>query len=120
MCSTLRQSGVNSIPSVEVKDFRNYIVVGFNEFLKKLYTDDIVWRDAANPRSGLICSNMKRSSLKYRYALRQCKQNVCAIMANEHVKSLMNKNINSFWSGIHKSNNSRLPLVTTVNQCRAL
>ena len=39
-------------------------------------------------------------------------------MPNEHVKSLMNKDINSFRSGIHKSNNSRLPLATTVNQCR--
>ena len=25
--------------------------------------------------------------------------------------------MNSFWSGIRKSNNSRLPLATTVNQC---
>ena len=52
-----------------------------------------------------------------KYALRQCKQNKDAIMANEHATSLIDKDINSFWSGIRKSNNSRLPLATTVNQC---
>ena len=40
--STLRQSGVDSgvdsIPSVKVKDSRHYVVIGFNEFLKELYT----------------------------------------------------------------------------------
>ena len=38
-------------------------------------------------------------------------------MANEHTKSLMNKDMKSFLSVIRKSNNSRLPLATTVNQC---
>ena len=117
----MRQSSVDSISSVKVKDGRDYVVPGFNEFLKELRTaartDYIAWKHAARPRSGLICSNMKRSRLKFKYALRQCKQNDDAIMANEHAKSLMNKDMNSFWSGIHTSNNSRLPLATTVNQC---
>ena len=121
VCSTLRQSGVDSILSVKVKDGRDYIVLGFNKFLKELHTavrtDYIAWRGAAKPRSGLICGNMKRSRLKFEFALRQCKQNVDANMANEHAKLLMNKDMNSFWSGIRKSNNSRLPLATTVNQC---
>ena len=38
-------------------------------------------------------------------------------MSNEHAKSLMNKDMNSFWSGVRKSKNSRLPFATTVNQC---
>ena len=38
-------------------------------------------------------------------------------MANEHAKSSMNKDMKSLWSGIRKSNNSRLPLATTVNHC---
>ena len=38
VCSNLRQSGVDSIPSVKVKDGRDYIVPGFNEFLKELHT----------------------------------------------------------------------------------
>ena len=38
-------------------------------------------------------------------------------MANEHAKSLMNKDMKSFLSVIRTSNNSRLPLATTVNQC---
>ena len=37
-------------------------------------------------------------------------------MANEHAKSSMNKDMKSFWSGIRKSNNSRLPLATTVDE----
>ena len=98
VCSTLRQSGVDSIPSVDVKDGRDFI--GFNEFLNELHiaarTDHIAWRDAAKPRSGLICSNMNRSRLKFKYALKQCKQNQYAIMANEHAKSIMNKDMNSF------------------------
>ena len=115
-CNTLRQSGVDSIPPVKVKDGRDHIVPGFNEFLHTAArTDYIAWRDASKPRSGLICSNVKRPRLKFKYALRQCKQNEDAIIANEHAKSLMNKDMKSFWRGIRKSNNSRLLLATTVN-----
>ena len=37
-------------------------------------------------------------------------------MVNDHAELLMNTDMNSFWSGIRKSNNSRLPLAATVNQ----
>ena len=38
VCSALKQSGIDSIPSVEGKDGRDYISPGFHEFLKELHT----------------------------------------------------------------------------------
>ena len=59
---------------------------------------------------------MRPFKIKFKYVLRQRKQNEDDIMATEHAKSLMNKHINSFWSGIQKSHNSSLTLATIVNQ----
>ena len=38
VCSTLRQSGIDSILSVKVKNGRDYIVLGFNWLLRELHT----------------------------------------------------------------------------------
>ena len=38
VCSAMKQSGIDSIPSVEGKDRRDYIAPGFHEFLKELHS----------------------------------------------------------------------------------
>ena len=53
----------------------------------------IVWWNAGRPRSGALCSEMRRSSLMFKYAFRQCYQNEKSIRADQYVKSLMNKDM---------------------------
>ena len=57
---------------------------------------------------------MRRSRLKFKYALRQCKKNEDAIRADQYAKSLLDKDMVSFWKHIRKSNNVRVPLASTV------
>ena len=37
--------------------------------------------------------------------------------SNAFAKSLMNKDMNSFWCGITKVNNAKIPLASTVENC---
>ena len=61
-------------------------VPGFTEFVKYLQNtslvDYVLWRDAGKPRSGDLCNIMKSSRLKFKYALRQCKDNDDAIRSD--------------------------------------
>ena len=118
ICEALHCSSLDSIPSSKSSDCRNYIVPGFNDYVKDLHSvarsDYVVWRDAGKPRSGTPCSNMRRSRLQFRYALRQCRMNEEAIRADKYAKSLLDKDMLSFWKHIRKSNNARVPLATTI------
>ena len=91
---------------------------GFNEYVKDLHctarSDYVAWRDAGKQRSGVLCSNMRRSRLMFKYALRQCKRNEEAIRADQHAKSLFDKDMVSFWKHIRKENSARVPLATTI------
>ena len=105
----------SSIPSSKSSDGRDYIVPGFNDYVKDLHStsrfDYVACRDAGKPRSGATCSNVRRSRLKFKYALRQCKRNEDA---DRYAKSLLDKDMVSFWKHIRKSNNVRVPLASTV------
>ena len=118
ICEALHCSSLDSIPSSKSSDCRNYIVPGFNDYVKDLHSvarsDYVVWRDAGKPRSGTPCSNMRRSRLQFKYALRQCRMNEEAIRADKYAKSLLDKDMLSFWKHIRKSNNARVPLATTI------
>ena len=74
ICCALGQSSQKTIPSSNLRDGLDYIVPGFNDFVKELHTsarnDYIVLRNAGSPRSGTLCSNMGRSRLRFKYALR--------------------------------------------------
>ena len=50
----------------------------------------------------------------FKYALRQCKRNEEAIRADQHAKSLFDKDMVSFWKHIRKENSARVPLATTI------
>ena len=49
--------------------------------------------------------------------MRECRQNEETIRANEHAKSLMEKDMTSFWKGIKKNYNSKVPLAPMINNC---
>ena len=118
ICCTLEQS---SQKTSNLRDGRDYIVPGFNELVKELHTSVrnyyIVWRNADRPRSGTFCSDMRRSRLRFKYDLRQCNQNEKSIRADQYAKSLMNKDMTSFWDSIRKSTNTRIPLASMMVNC---
>ena len=60
---------------------------------------------------------MKQSSLRFKSALRYCKTNEDVMRSNAFAKSLMDKNLNSFWRGITNVNNAKIPLASTVENC---
>ena len=60
---------------------------------------------------------MRISRLRFKYTLQICRQNEKAIRANAHAKALLEKDMLSFWKGVKKENNSRLPLSSKVNNC---
>ena len=68
---------------------------------------------AGRPRSG--SSDMRRSRMRFKYALRQCNQNEKSIRADQYSKSLMNKDMTSFWDSIRKSSNTRIPLASMID-----
>ena len=73
--------------------------------------------DAGRPRSASLCSDMRRSRLRFRYTLRHCRQNEKSIRADMHTKAYLKKDMVSFWKGMKKESISRLPLPSKVDHC---
>ena len=65
----------------------------------------------------LIVIVMEQSRLRFKSALRYCKVNEDAMRSNAFAKSLIDKDMNSFWRGIRKVNNAKIPLASTVENC---
>ena len=59
----------------------------------------------------------EQSRLRFKSALRYCKANEDAMHSNALAKSLMVKDMISFWRGITKVNNAKIPLASTVENC---
>ena len=59
---------------------------------------------------------MRRSRLQFKYALRQgtCMVNEVVIRVDKYAKSLLHKDMLSFWKHIRDSNNARVPLTATM------
>ena len=53
--------------------------------------------------------------MRFKYALRQCNQNEKSIRADQYAKSLMNKDMTSFWDSIRKSSNTTIPLASMID-----
>ena len=121
ICCALEHASLESIPTCQFRDSRDHIVPGFNEYVKELHTtarcDYIVWRNAGRQRSGQICTDMRRSRLRFKYAFRQCRFNEKKMRADAYAKSFCDKDMSSFWNSIKKSNNAKLPLASMINDC---
>ena len=52
--------------------------------------------------------------MRFKYALRVCNQNEKYMRADQYAKSLMNKDMTSFWDSIRKSSNTRILLATMM------
>ena len=115
LCSVLKHASEDSIPVCKIHTHHDYIVPGFNEFAKQLHregrSDYLLWKASGKPRTGLLYFNMCQSRIRFKFTLRECRQNDEIIRANQHVKSLMEKDMTSFWKGIKKNYNSRVPMI---------
>ena len=60
---------------------------------------------------------MCQSKIRFKRTLRECRQNEETFRANAHANSLMKKDMTSFWKGIKKDNNTRVPLAPMVDNC---
>ena len=60
---------------------------------------------------------MYQSRIRFKRTLRECRQNEETFRANAHANSLMKKDMTSFWKGIKKDNNTRVPLAPMVDNC---
>ena len=73
---SLRKSSLGTIPTCGTKHSRNYVIPGWNDYVKDQHQDArnsyVLWRNAGKPRQGPIADTMRRSRLNFKYALRQC------------------------------------------------
>ena len=103
MCCALLDSSHETIPSKNDNGCRDFIVPGYNDYAKELHcearTAYIAWKHAGRPCTGVFCSDMRTSRLRFKYALRLCKRNKLSMRANAHAKSLLDKDMVSFWKG---------------------
>ena len=60
---------------------------------------------------------MCQSRIRFKRTLRECRQNEEIIRANAHANSLMEEDMTSFWKGIKKDSNARVPLANTIDNC---
>ena len=101
--------------------YHDYIVPGFNEFANQLHSearaDYLLWKASGKPRAGLLYLNMCQSRIKFKRTLRECRQTEETIRANAHANSLMKEYMTSFWKGIKKDNNTRVPFAPMVDNC---
>ena len=121
LCSVLKQASDDSIPTSKIHTHHDYIVPGFKEFAKQLHSeargDYLLWKASGKPRAGLLYLNMCQSRIRFKRTLRECKQNEEIIRANAHANSLMEKHMTSFWKGIKKDSNARVPLAPMIDNC---
>ena len=121
LCSVLKHASNDSIPASKMYTHHDYIVPGFNEFAKQLHSearaDYLLWKASGKPRAGLLYLSMCQSRIRFKRTLRECRQNEETIRANAHANSLMKKDMTSFWKGIKKDNNTKIPLAPMVDNC---
>ena len=99
LCSVLKHASDDSIPVCKIHTHHDHIVPGFTEFAKQLHSearaDYLLWKASGKPRAGLLYFNMCQSRIRFKRTLIECRQNEEINRANEHAKSLMEKDMTS-------------------------
>ena len=117
ICNVLTDVSKTTIPTTRFKCSKDFIVPGFNEHLKELHCEawaqNLTWRNACRPRTGESHSDMRVSRLRFKYAFRQCRANG-DMMRFSLAHSLKSKDSTSFWKGVRKMANSKIPLASKV------
>ena len=74
----------------------------------------LVWRDASKSRNDETYSDMRRSRLQFKYALRIFRANEDMHRVDALALSLKDRNSTSFWKDARKIATSKIPLATKV------
>ena len=118
ICEALRKASIKSIPNSIFKCSSDYIVPGFNEYVRELHdiarSSYLVWRQSGKPRGDVTEGDMRTSRLRFKYALRQCQNNDEIMRADALARSLYCKDSVSFWKGVRGVNCNNIPLTTKV------
>ena len=118
ICDELRKASIKSIPTTKYKCSSDFIVPGFNEYVRDLHdiarSSYLVWKQSGKPRADVADGDMRTSRLRFKYALRQCQSNDEIMRADALARSLYCKDSVSFWKGVSGMNSSKVPLATKV------
>jgi exonuclease III len=118
ICESLVDASHRTLPMTKSnKQFE--ITPGWNALVKEAHAEArqayIIWRDLGKPRQGTACELMRKTRLNFKYSLRQCHKQEAAARAEAMANSLTKHDNIAFWKEIRNSNNTRVPLATTVD-----
>ena len=107
-----------TIPTSKIKCPSEYIVPGFNDYLKDLHDSArnsyLVWKQNGKPRGDDTDMDMRTTRLRFKYALRQCRCDEEQNRADALARTLHCKDTTDFWKGVRGIKDSRVPLATKV------
>ena len=107
-----------TIPTSKIKCPSEYIVPGFNDYLKDLHDSArhsyLVWKQNGKPRGDDTDMDMRTTRLRFKYALRQCRCDEEQNRADALARSLHCKDTTDFWKGVRGIKDSKVPLATKV------
>ena len=77
ICNVLTSSRMQTIPTSKIKCPSEYIIPGFNDYLKELHNNArnsyLLWKHSGKPRGDNTDMDMRTTRLQFKYALRQCR-----------------------------------------------
>ena len=121
ICSALENSSRKYISTCKANHSRDYIVPGFNHYVKGLHAEArrayVIWRELGRERCGPTWEHMRRTRLQFKYALRQCQRYEDQVRADAMATSLKSGDVVSFWKRVKQVNNKAVPLATIVDGC---
>ena len=97
----LHSAASDSIPSSKSNCLRDQnITPGWNDFIKAAQSEARdafkVWIRSSKPRYGQVFEDMKTSSAKFKYLLRQCRRNEASVRADILARDLCKKDTKLF------------------------
>ena len=88
-------------------------VPGWNAHVREVHAASrdayLLWKIGGRPREGVLYDLMRNSRLRFKHALRLCKNNKNAIIADKIADNLSNKDDRTFWREIKNVTNSKVP-----------
>ena len=105
-----------TIPTSKIKCPSEYIVPGFNDYLKDcmIVLETVILKQNGKPRGDDTDMDMRTTRLRFKYALRQCRCDEEQNRADALARSLHCKDTTDFWKGVRGIKDSRVPLATKV------
>ena len=93
-------------------------VPGWNAHVREVHAAArdayLLWKIGGRPRQGVLYDLMRNSRLRFKHALRMCKNNKNAIIADKIADNLCNKDDRTFWREIKNVTNSKVNLPSRI------